>query len=832
MSRDVKSQLAGYGRYLEDAAPPIALEEYQPVRTVPLREQAPPPRPPRFRRAAAMAGAALAALVLIGAAALIFFDTEAPVPEPAATTVPPTTAPSKPTTEAPLTTAPAPPPPVEPVPSPAQPFVATVASAPNTATRVAVTPDGGTLIAFVDEQSSLRLVRCENPACDGPATLFETILSGRYFDLDVRDDGSPVLLHSANGGGLLVTCHDPDCTAFSQAAVEALSVYDLAVGPGGGAPVVLLERGDNLEIVRCASPRCDALSDPTVVGPGDVGATLAISPGGAPAAAFWHEADGARGEFVVMRCETVDCSSFTTSGSLGLGPAPETNAILIVPSDNVPVVAYVDAVKGPRTLRCGEPACLDRAAITLGAPIPVPDAHGLGAAHSEDLGSLVVTFIGSGRLSMAVCTDATCSEVTVRELSGCACEPPALVIRADGNPVVSLSDAGGVKILTCADATCGPGATVAAPAPPSPTPEPIPAGGGEWTQISRADTGFGTEVGFNGLVVTEFGLIASGLLCEPECASAAWISDDGASWRRVDAPGAFDADDVVSGGPGLVALVHKTPEGAEPEITYDSLVYASSDGTTWTLVEDFGRRAPTGPGGPAGVDVQKVFRGAAGLVAYGFDDTGLVIWTSANADAWVRVLAPPDGFFAGTPLPARSVAGMAFDGGRYFMWGSMFSGDDEPFDMEIAVWRSADLVTWEYIGPTDGESPTSLLTSAVVWQGAIVVRGARCDEGGQCPLDADTFWASSDGETWQSAAADASVFFEWRGDLFPMRAQLGALTDDSRGRAIWTSTDGLGWAFVDEVLAPIDEVVYVDGGFVGVGNSDENATAWVWSASG
>ena len=830
MSLDERSQLATYGRYLDEIAPPITPEEYERVRTIPLRSE-PTSRPPlRFRRAAlATVGAAAVVLALVGGAALMLFDAS---DGPTAETLVATTQPPSPTTP-PATTA-APPPTV----SPRGEFLGNVVLidpvATQTATALAITPNGEPLIAY-KSNSVLKLVRCADPSCPEPVALYETEVDEAYFSLAVKSNGSPVLLYGTVAGGQLVVCNDPDCTDSNDVAIQAVSVLDLIVDTVD-VPMVLLETDDELSLLRCSDPSCSAVGRAAPIGPGDVGATLAVDAFGLPAIAYWAEADGQRGEFTVVRCATADCSSIASSAALGIVPAPESNATLIIGAADLPIVAFVDAAAGPRTLRCGDPACVEPGAIGLGIPIPVPSAEGLGAVVAGPEGSLALTYIGSGRLFMAVCADPDCTQADVREISGCACEPPALTIGPGGNPLLSYSDDNGVVLLACVNPTCGEGLSVANPEPPPTPPDPIPDDEGTWIETPSAEAGFGIAVRFTGISSTRLGLIASGDVCgaTTDCVTSGWVSTYGLSWQQFDPPPGFNADNVIDGGPGVVILVADSRGNSEPGQPLDSIIFGSPDGRSWSQLEFFGTRTDRDGDGFDGLYLERVFAGPDNLVAYGIEDgVGLAIWTSTNGEAWSRVNPPADGFLATTPLPSRTISGMTAVGSQYLMWGEMWSGQGEPFDVEVAVWRSNDLVNWEFVGPPT-DSPTSFLLSGVGWSDGIVIRGMLCDEGGACSSDKETFWVTTEGTEWRQFDGDTSVFFEWGGEIFPMGRQLGAFTDDPRGLTIWTSTDGVMWEFFDNVEQAVGEMFAFTGStFVGVGNtSDGPATSWIWTPNG
>jgi hypothetical protein len=120
-----------------------------------------------------------------------------------------------------------------------------------------------------------------------------------------------------------------------------------------------------------------------------------------------------------------------------------------------------------------------------------------------------------------------------------------------------------------------------------------------------------------------------------------WTSVDGLTWSRVPHDeavfgGAGDQSmfDVVVGGPGLVA-VGVNAQGAA--------IWTSTDGLTWTQVRDdddvFGgpNEAGEGPGSYlVGARIYQVVVGDLGLLAFGENEQGNMVWTSVDGITWTR----------------------------------------------------------------------------------------------------------------------------------------------------------------------------------------------------
>jgi len=113
---------------------------------------------------------------------------------------------------------------------------------------------------------------------------------------------------------------------------------------------------------------------------------------------------------------------------------------------------------------------------------------------------------------------------------------------------------------------------------------------------------------------------------------AAWVSDDGESWRAADVPGSGPAamNGVAAGPSGLVAVGNDLD-------SISGLSWSSSDGETWsTAAAD-----PSMDNGGSRIQVEAIVWTGAQYVAGGHRNFGtqrgtVVIWTSPDGRAWAR----------------------------------------------------------------------------------------------------------------------------------------------------------------------------------------------------
>lgn len=176
-----------------------------------------------------------------------------------------------------------------------------------------------------------------------------------------------------------------------------------------------------------------------------------------------------------------------------------------------------------------------------------------------------------------------------------------------------------------------------------------------WSPAPANQEGFGDgKAAMTSVTAGGPGLVAVG---EDAWSAAVWTSPDGVTWTRIPHdPAVFGTGlvgndlwvpqtamrDVIVGGPGLVAVGEEgvwggSENGVDHESTGVAVVWASSDGVTWTRVphdEDVF-------GGEGFQKMSGVATGGSGLVAVGefeLDNTGRAqVWNSPDGYTWSRV---------------------------------------------------------------------------------------------------------------------------------------------------------------------------------------------------
>jgi hypothetical protein len=158
--------------------------------------------------------------------------------------------------------------------------------------------------------------------------------------------------------------------------------------------------------------------------------------------------------------------------------------------------------------------------------------------------------------------------------------------------------------------------------------------------------------------------------CDYNCDAASsdqaivWSSPDGLNWTR--APGATSLEraamnDVVHGGPGLVAVGAAPDRPSTTQVAEHALVWTSKDGRTWTRVADAPVfHAPAGTDQEFGASMLSVSTDGTHLVAVGTvasqGDVGSALaWVSTDGRTWRRGTAGD--FLYGQLFRVTAVAG-------------------------------------------------------------------------------------------------------------------------------------------------------------------------------
>ncbi len=221
--------------------------------------------------------------------------------------------------------------------------------------------------------------------------------------------------------------------------------------------------------------------------------------------------------------------------------------------------------------------------------------------------------------------------------------------------------------------------------------------GSVWTRVPHNEDVFGSARLWT-VVAGGPGLVAVGDDLQQDAAGergsvGVWTSKDGLSWSRVTVDdsvfAAATVENVVAGGPGLVAVGHTGSEWdyveGFPDDDWDAAVWVSPDGMSWSrVVHD---ESVFGGGGQ--VAMFDVTVGGPGLVAVGGGNQGAAVWTSRDGLLWERV--PHDESIFGRRAILPWITDAMFSvatGGQDLV--AVGYGDDP-------LWASNDGVTWKRV---------------------------------------------------------------------------------------------------------------------------------------
>jgi hypothetical protein len=245
-------------------------------------------------------------------------------------------------------------------------------------------------------------------------------------------------------------------------------------------------------VLHCNDPNCagggDTITSPDTVG--DVGyyTSLALDGAGNPVVSYF---DFSYFDLKVLHCNDANCAPGGDSVTL-----PDTDGdvgrhlSLALDAAGNPVVSYFDSTNsGLKVLHCNDANCAG-GDESITAPVMGPSGTGIAdtSLALDASGNPVVSYSHGGNLKLLHCNDANCAgggeSITSPDTGGSVGFDTSLALDGSGNPVVSYSDFTNqdLKVLHCNDANC--------------------AGGGE--SIMSPDTG--GDVGYS----TSLALDASG----------------------------------------------------------------------------------------------------------------------------------------------------------------------------------------------------------------------------------------------------------------------------------------------------------------------------------
>jgi hypothetical protein len=348
--------------------------------------------------------------------------------------------------------------------------------------------------------------------------------------------------------------------------------------------------------------------------------------------------------------------------------------------------------------------------------------------------------------------------------------------------------------------------------------------------------------------------VATPVVSLPVVTAVVWLSPDdpvfsmmfkdpvsGYRWSRVRSDMAvfgrgssrMAIQDVIAGGPGLVAVGHAGGR---------AMVWTSRDGSPWS-------RLPWNQTVFGGARMNSVTTGGPGLVAVGdgerrdncctYGIASAIVWTSPDGIIWSRVP------YNETVFDGASMNSVTTGGPGLVAVGNEAWEDDEQSD--VVVWTSTDGITWSRVPHDNAAFDDASMVSVVAGAFGLVAVGTGWDDaavGADWDDGRAAVWTSPDGITWSRIRSDETVFGEntemnsvTMGG--PGLVAVGTDWSDGGSAAVWTSPDAITWSRVphdDAVFASpdqyeMDDVIAGGSGLIAVGSESqgeecEQCTFW------
>ena len=288
---------------------------------------------------------------------------------------------------------------------------------------LAIGTDGLAVIGHRDVSAgTLRVTHCSNLACTTATSATVDTLPGEVghdASLAIGSDGLPVISHRANSASALrvthcgnVTCTNGNTSTTVDDPANLVGYFtSLAIGTDG-LPVISHRdvTARARRVTHCNNVTCSSATSATVDDPAnEVGqyTSLAIGTDGLPVISHL---DNTAGALRVTHCNNVACTSATSTTVDDPANSVGTYTSLAIGTDGLPVISHLDSTAGAlRVTHCNTVACTSATSTTVDDP-------------ANSVGTYTSLAIGTDGLPVISHQDGTVSGLRVTKCASRTCQ--------------------------------------------------------------------------------------------------------------------------------------------------------------------------------------------------------------------------------------------------------------------------------------------------------------------------------------------------------------------------------------------------------------------------
>jgi len=298
-------------------------------------------------------------------------------------------------------------------------------------------------------------------------TLSSTDTVGQYSAMTIGIDGLPVIaFYNATGTKLQITkCTTATCSALSTPVdldTGTVGQYaSIAIGSDGVPVVAYYAAGSttfqDLKVVRCSDYTCTAAGTPqTVDSTNNVGlyTSITIGANGFPVISYQLSTSN---DLKVVACTAVDCSTANTPVAFDTASAVGQYTSIAIGTDGFPIISYYDTAGALKVLHCTTATC-----SAANSPTALVTSAGVGQYTSITIGDdglPVISYYDSvaTALYVAKCANVACSSATLTLVDNSGTnsgDHTSITIGTSGFPMIAYRADNTLKIATCGTDNC------------------------------------------------------------------------------------------------------------------------------------------------------------------------------------------------------------------------------------------------------------------------------------------------------------------------------------------------------------------------------------------